>query len=75
MFGQWAWAWLDSLAGRRGGLLQATAALADELLQAYGYPETGLITRVEERIPAGFSGRTFGAVAQWAEQHGLLNPP
>jgi hypothetical protein len=36
---------LDDLADGERGLLQATAALADELLQTYGYPETGLITR------------------------------
>ncbi|WP_431994881.1 AlbA family DNA-binding domain-containing protein [Streptomyces griseoflavus] len=66
---------LDNLADQGRGLLQATAALADELLQAYGYPETGLITRAGKLNPAGFSQRTSGAVAQWAEQHGLLNPP
>jgi len=66
---------LDNLADQGRGLLQATAALADELLQAYGYPETGLITRAGELNPAGFSERTCGAVAQWAEQRGLLDPP
>jgi hypothetical protein len=66
---------LDNLADQGRGLLQATAALADELLQAYGYPETGLITRTGELNPAGFSERTCGAVAQWAEQRGLLDPP
>ncbi|MEU6011437.1 hypothetical protein [Streptomyces sp. NPDC047453] len=66
---------LDNLADRGRSLLQATAALAVELLQAYGYPETGLITRAGKLNPAGFSQRTCGAVAQWAEQHGLLDPP
>ncbi|MFI0772836.1 helix-turn-helix domain-containing protein [Streptomyces sp. NPDC021218] len=59
---------LDGLVDRERGLLQATATLADELLQAYGYPETGLITRAGELNPVGFSERTSGAVAQWAEQ-------
>ncbi|MFF9227956.1 MULTISPECIES: hypothetical protein [unclassified Streptomyces] len=66
---------LDDLADRGRGLLQATAVLADELLQAYGYPETGLISRGGTLDPDGFSQRTCGAVAQWAEQHGLLDPP
>lgn len=55
---------LDNLADRKRGLLQATAALADELLQAYGHPNTGLITRVGELKPVGSSQRTSGAVAQ-----------
>src|SRR5690606_14123592 len=65
---------LDSRADHGRGLLQAAAVLADELLQAYGYPETGLITRAGQLTPAGFSQRTWGAGAQWAEQHGLLEP-
>jgi hypothetical protein len=32
---------LDELADLGRGLLQATAALSEELLQAYGYPESG----------------------------------
>jgi hypothetical protein len=63
---------LDDLADLGRGLLQATAALADELLQAYGYPETGLITRSGELRPHLFSQRNSGAVSQWARQHGLL---
>jgi hypothetical protein len=42
---------LDRLAHRGRGLLQATAALSDELPQAYGYPETGLITRAGMPTP------------------------
>ncbi|MEU0145930.1 ATP-binding protein [Streptomyces sp. NPDC006288] len=63
---------LDDLADRDRGLLQVTAALADELLQTYGYPETGLITRAGELDPAAFSEHTSGAVAEWAQQRGLL---
>ncbi|MFI6341414.1 helix-turn-helix domain-containing protein [Streptomyces sp. NPDC050535] len=63
---------VDNLADLDRGLLQATAALADELLQAYGYPETGLITRTGELRPDHFSQRNSGAVAQWAQQRGLL---
>lgn len=63
---------LDDLADCERGLLQATAFLADELLQTYGYPETGLITRDGEINPSGFSQRTSGAVADWARQRGLL---
>ncbi|MGW5609542.1 AlbA family DNA-binding domain-containing protein [Streptomyces sp. NPDC003753] len=63
---------LDDLADLGRGLLQATAALADELLQAYGYPETGLIARTGHLQPHLFSKRNSGAVAQWAHQQGLL---
>ncbi|MET7575184.1 hypothetical protein ABZT04_43020 [Streptomyces sp. NPDC005492] len=63
---------LDDLADLDRGLLQATAALADELLQAYGYPETGLITRSGQLHPHQFSNRNSGAVAQWARHNGLL---
>lgn len=66
---------LDNLADRKRGLLQAAAALADEHLQAHGYPAAGLISRAGELNPASFSQRTSGAVAQWAEQHGLLALP
>ncbi|MGX1855495.1 hypothetical protein [Streptomyces sp. NPDC055299] len=63
---------LDDLADGERGLLQATAALADELLQTYGYPETGLITRAGQLNPVGFSEHTSGAVTDWAQQRGLL---
>ncbi|MFD5659385.1 hypothetical protein [Streptomyces hirsutus] len=66
---------LDDLADRERGLLQATAALADELLQTYGYPETGLITRARDLNPVGFSQHASEAVVQRAQQRGLLNPP
>ncbi|MDT0488166.1 AlbA family DNA-binding domain-containing protein [Streptomyces doebereineriae] len=67
-----AGALLDDLADLDRGLLQATAALADELLQAYGYPETGLITRNGHLHPSQFTQRTSGAVELWARQRGLL---
>ncbi|MFE4998944.1 helix-turn-helix domain-containing protein [Streptomyces mirabilis] len=63
---------LDDLADLDRGLLQATAALADELLQAYGYPETGLITRTGDLQPSLFTHRNSGAVEQWARQRRLL---
>lgn len=63
---------LDDLADCERGLLQATALLADELLQTYGYPETGLITREGVLNPSGFSERNSGAVSDWAQQYGLL---
>ncbi|GHA72179.1 hypothetical protein GCM10010372_83830 [Streptomyces tauricus] len=63
---------LDELADLGRGLLQATAALADELLQAYGYPETGLIDRTGQVQPHLFSQRNSRAVEQWARQRGLL---
>ncbi|MFJ2163597.1 helix-turn-helix domain-containing protein [Streptomyces sp. NPDC087856] len=63
---------LDDLADLDRGLLQAAAALADELLQAYGYPETGLITRSGQLHPHQFSSRNAGAVTQWAHHKGLL---
>ncbi|MFF0001420.1 hypothetical protein [Streptomyces avermitilis] len=62
----------DDLADLERGLLQATAALADELLQAYGYTETGLITRSGHLHPSRFTQRNSGAVEQWARQRGLL---
>ncbi|MCX5256719.1 putative DNA binding domain-containing protein [Streptomyces canus] len=67
-----AGALLDDLADLDRGLLQATAALADELLQAYGYPETGLITRNGHLHPSQFTQRNSGAVEKWAHQRGLL---
>ncbi|MCF0090005.1 MULTISPECIES: ATP-binding protein [unclassified Streptomyces] len=63
---------LDDVVDQGRGLLEATAALADELLQAFGYPETGLITRIGELRPDRFSVRNAGAVAVWARQQGLL---
>ncbi|MET9459947.1 hypothetical protein ABZY05_33495 [Streptomyces canus] len=66
-----AGALLDDLADLDRGLLQATAALADELLQAYGYPETGLITRNGHLHPSQFTQRTSGAVELWARQQDL----
>jgi hypothetical protein len=66
---------LDDLADRGRGLLQATALLGDELLQTYGSPETGPITRDGELNPARFSEVTSGAVTDWAHQQGLLNSP
>ncbi|GHD78033.1 hypothetical protein GCM10010317_096720 [Streptomyces mirabilis] len=63
---------LDDLADLDRGLLQATAALADELLQAYGYPETGLITRSGQLHPSQFAQSNSGAVEQWARRSGLL---
>ncbi|MEV5432555.1 hypothetical protein [Streptomyces sp. NPDC052701] len=56
---------LDDLADRKRGLLQAAASLTDELLQAYGCPETGLIPRAGELNPIGFSEHTSRVVAQW----------
>jgi hypothetical protein len=63
---------LDELADLDRGLLQATAALSDELLQAYGYPESGLITRAGQLHPQLFSRRNSGAVEKWARERGLL---
>lgn len=63
---------LDDVADRGRGLLEATAVLADVLLQAFGYPETGLITRVGELHPDKFSPRNFGEVSAWVRQQGLL---
>ncbi|WP_430378185.1 hypothetical protein [Streptomyces sp. B1-3] len=48
---------LDELDGLDRGLVQAAAAVADELLQACGYPETGLITRSGQLHPRKFSSR------------------
>ncbi|MFG3517672.1 AlbA family DNA-binding domain-containing protein [Streptomyces bobili] len=67
-----AGALLDELADLDRGLLQAAAALADELLQAYGYPDTGLITRNGDLHPSQFTQRNSGAVELWARQQGLL---
>ncbi|KUN35840.1 ATP-binding protein [Streptomyces longwoodensis] len=64
---------LDDVVDQGRGLLEATAALADELLQAFGYPETGLITRAGELRPDRFSSRNAGAVAAWARRQRLLS--
>ncbi|MFF2518387.1 hypothetical protein [Streptomyces sp. NPDC058086] len=53
------------------GSLQATDVLADELLQAFGYPETGLITHDGQFHPDKFGPRIAAALTQWAHQHGL----
>ncbi|MEU2718674.1 ATP-binding protein [Streptomyces sp. NPDC007205] len=63
---------LDDVADHGRGLLEAAATLADELLQAFGYPENGLITRAGELHPDKFSPRNSGAVGLWARQQGLL---
>lgn len=55
-----------------GVLLDNLADRGRGLLQAYGYPETGLITRAGELQPALFSQRNSGAVTQWAHQRGSL---
>ncbi|MFJ8746021.1 RNA-binding domain-containing protein [Embleya sp. NPDC127516] len=62
---------LDDLADEDRGLLEATAALADELLQAYGYAETGLVTRTGELRLDEFDVRSSRAVAEWARRRGL----
>lgn len=62
---------LDDIADRGRGLLEATAVLADELLQAFGYPENGLITRTGDLRTEGFTARNRGAVAVWARERGL----
>jgi hypothetical protein len=54
---------LDDLAGCGLGRLEATAVLADELLQAFGYPENGLVTRAGDLRAGGFTVRNCGAVA------------
>ncbi|MFB8247291.1 helix-turn-helix domain-containing protein [Streptomyces sp. NPDC055952] len=62
---------LDDIADRGRGLLEATAVLADELLQAFGYPENGLVTRAGDLRAEGFTARNRGAVAVWAREAGL----
>ncbi|MFF9409817.1 helix-turn-helix domain-containing protein [Streptomyces anandii] len=62
---------LDDIADRGCGLLEATAVLADELLQAFGYPENGLVTRSGDLRTEGFTARNRGAVAIWARERGL----
>ncbi|MGM7443979.1 AlbA family DNA-binding domain-containing protein [Streptomyces griseoincarnatus] len=63
---------LDDVADHGRGLLQAAAVLADELLHAYGIPETGLITMDGDLRTEGFTDRNRGAVAAWARQCDLL---
>lgn len=63
---------LDDVADHGRGLLQAAAVLADELLHAYGIPETGLITSEGELRVDGFTDHNRGALAEWARQHSLL---
>jgi hypothetical protein len=63
---------LDDVADHDRGLVQAAAVLADELLHAYGIPETGLITAEGELHIDGFTDRNRGALAEWARQHNLL---
>ncbi|MEU0853496.1 ATP-binding protein [Streptomyces flaveolus] len=63
---------LDDVADHGRGLLQAVAVLADELLHAYGIPETGLLTTDGELRPHGFTDRNRGALAAWAKDHDLL---
>ncbi|MFC7864853.1 hypothetical protein ACFU5B_13645 [Streptomyces murinus] len=64
---------LDDVADHDRGLLQAAAVLADELLHAYGVPETGLITTDGElRTNGGFTDRNRGALTAWAREHNLL---
>ncbi|MFD5748963.1 helix-turn-helix domain-containing protein [Streptomyces sp. NPDC127033] len=64
---------LDDVADQGRGLLQAAAALADELLHAYGIPETGLITADGQLRTVGFTDRNRGALAVWAREHGLID--
>ncbi|MFD3381288.1 MULTISPECIES: helix-turn-helix domain-containing protein [unclassified Streptomyces] len=63
---------IDDVADHGRGLLQATAVLADELLHAYGIPETGLITPDGELHTDGFTDRNRGALTVWARQHDLI---
>ncbi|RMB81081.1 hypothetical protein [Streptomyces shenzhenensis] len=63
---------LDDVAGHDRELLQAAAVLADELLHAYGIPQTGLIATDGQLRTDGFTDRNRGAVAEWARQHNLL---
>jgi hypothetical protein len=62
---------LDDIADRGRGLLEATAVLADELLQAFGYPKNGLVTRSGDLRTERFTERNRGAVALWAREYGL----
>lgn len=64
---------LDDIADHGVGLPQATAALADELLHAYGLPENQLITREGHLNTGLFTTRNRGAVARWAAQHPLIS--
>ncbi|MFC8453689.1 helix-turn-helix domain-containing protein [Kitasatospora sp. NPDC057223] len=64
---------LDDIADHGVGLLQATAALADELLHAYGLPDNQLITREGHLNTGLFTDRNRGAVARWAAQNPLIS--
>ncbi|MER5226421.1 hypothetical protein [Streptomyces flaveus] len=63
---------LDDVADHGRGMLQAAAVVADELLHAYGIPETGLITAGGDLRVDGFTDRNRGALAAWARQHNLM---
>lgn len=63
---------IDDVADHGRSLLQAAAVLANELLHAYGIPETGLISTDGELRTEGFTDRNRGALAEWARQHSLL---
>ncbi|MFJ1796645.1 AlbA family DNA-binding domain-containing protein [Kitasatospora griseola] len=62
---------LDDAADHGTGLLQATAALADELLHAYGLPDNRLISR-EGQLNTHLFGPHSHEVTRWATQNGLL---
>ncbi|MEU9412365.1 ATP-binding protein [Streptomyces sp. NPDC048281] len=63
---------LDEIADRGRGLLEATAVLADELLQAFGYPENMVISRTGQLRRGRFTDRNSGAMERWARKHGVL---
>ncbi|WP_181802460.1 hypothetical protein [Streptomyces shenzhenensis] len=63
---------LDEVADRGPGLLEATAVLADELLQAFGYPENMVISRSGQLQLGRFTHRNSGAMERWAREHGVL---
>ncbi|MER8103929.1 RNA-binding domain-containing protein [Kitasatospora sp. NPDC094016] len=64
---------LDDVADHSVSLPQATAALADELLHAYGLPDNQVITRKGHLNTGLFTSRNRGAVARWAAQHPLIS--
>ncbi|MFI0716445.1 hypothetical protein ACH4SK_38810 [Streptomyces inhibens] len=63
---------LDDIADQGRGLLQAVALVSNELVQAFGLPETGLISTAGERNADLFTDRNRGAVAVWARSLGLV---
>ncbi|WP_030807364.1 helix-turn-helix domain-containing protein [Streptomyces sp. NRRL S-337] len=63
---------LDDIADQGRGLLQAVALVSNELVQAFGLPETGLISTAGELNADLFTDRNRGAVADWARSLGLL---